>query len=228
MSENEKKVKTKRGFKIILIIILILLLLFLVHTIKNFVIINNLQNKIAQYTDSKNYHITLDSKLKDGISLTMNHYKKDNKEVIFLERNKNDEIVKMSVYNNGERIDTFVESSNLKTVTLNSANSLNADIMDFLKTDNIWQNFIYSVPSRIKNVNYNEKKCYSIKNFLSPYYLYDYDANNNELYIEKDTGLCLKSNTSDSQAEYKYEFNNVNDSIFVEPDIGEYTLKENN
>jgi hypothetical protein len=38
----------------------------------------------------------------------------------------------------------------------------------------------------------------------------------------------LKYSDSISDIERQYEFDNVDDSIFVEPDIGQYTLIEEN
>lgn len=38
----------------------------------------------------------------------------------------------------------------------------------------------------------------------------------------------MKTNENGTTIEKEYEFDNVDDSIFVEPDIGQYTLKENN
>ena len=65
-------------------------------------------------------------------------------------------------------------------------------------------------------------------NFLSPYYLLDYDTTKNNLIIEKDTGLCLKNETGKIITERTYEFDSVNDDIFAEPDISQYKLQENN
>ena len=48
------------------------------------------------------------------------------------------------------------------------------------------------------------------------------------VYIDKDTGLSVKNEIDKIVTEREYEFNNVEDSIFVEPDISQYTLKENN
>ena len=50
----------------------------------------------------------------------------------------------------------------------------------------------------------------------------DYNA---KTYIEKDTGLFVKEIQKESSNEKEYEFDNVDDSIFVEPDISQYTLK---
>ena len=155
--EKETK-KGKKILRIVLIIVAILIAVFLIHTIRNYVIITNLQGKVAEYIKSENYHTISVSKLEDGMVLTTNYYKKGNKELIILERAKNDEVVKLSMYNNGERIDRFVETSDSKLVTLNAASSINVDIIDSLKTDNNWQSFIYSVPTIITNTEYNGKK----------------------------------------------------------------------
>ena len=37
-----------------------------------------------------------------------------------------------------------------------------------------------------------------------------------------------KGNKTDVIVEYNYEFNNVEDSIFTEPEISEYKIQENN
>ena len=50
--------------------------------------------------------------------------------------------------------------------------------------------------------------------------------NKQETYIEKDTGLFVKSTDSQTLTEKEYKFDNVDDTIFIEPDISEYTLKE--
>ena len=55
--------------------------------------------------------------------------------------------------------------------------------------------------------------------------------------MEKDTGLILKAidgqiedangNETDIIVEYNYEFGNVDESIFEEPNISEYKVQEN-
>ena len=47
-----------------------------------------------------------------------------------------------------------------------------------------------------------------------------------ETYIDKETGLFVKTTQNGTTTEREYEFNNVQDSIFIEPDIGQYKLKE--
>lgn len=129
------------------------------------------------------------------------------------------------MYDSGTRIDTFTETKDSKTVKLNSASSMvGAQIIDVFQTDNLWQTFLYSIPARIKTTKIEEKNCYAIKNYLSPYLLYG--TNNTEYYIEKETGLVIKTIIDDTTATREYEFDNVDDQIFVEPDVSQYTLRE--
>ena len=129
------------------------------------------------------------------------------------------------MYDSGTRIDTFTETKDSKTVKLNSASSMvGAQIIDVFQTDSLWQTFLYSIPARIKTTKIEEKNCYAIKNYLSPYLLYG--TNNTEYYIEKETGLVIKTIIDDTTATREYEFDNVDDQIFVEPDVSQYTLRE--
>ena len=53
-----------------------------------------------------------------------------------------------------------------------------------------------------------------------------FEMEKSEMYIDKDTGLIVKRITSAETVEKEYEFNNVDDSVFVEPDISKYELKK--
>ena len=74
-------------------------------------------------------------------------------------------------------------------------------------------------------IKVNDYKCYSINGFLSPYNLLG--EHKNEYDIEKETGLVRKAILDEHVVTREYEFENVDDSVFVEPDISQYTLKEN-
>ncbi len=218
--------KRKKIFKIIGGILLAVIAIFLIHTIRNYIIITDLQKKIAQYSDSTNYHIKSISTTKEGTKVEMEYYKKDNKQVVFMERDIEGEIQKMSMYDNGERIDIFYENADGKSCDINSETSLmQINLYNFLENDTKWQTFISSTIARVKSTQYNGKKCYAIKGFLSSTSLTSKDS---EIVIDKETGLFLKSTETGDVVEREYEFDNVDDSIFAEPDISQYTLKENN
>ena len=215
--------KIKKVLKILGIIVVILIILLLIYTIRNYVIIRNLQNKFSQYSNSSNYYIKSVSTDRDGTIVTTEYYQKDNKQALFLEKNLNGELSKISMYNNGERTDIFWENEENKTAQLDSGTTISMDIYNYLETDNNWQTFLGCLTSRIKSTNYNGKDCYLINGFMSSTSLTSEDA---EIYIDKETGLFVKTNESGIDNEREYEFDNVDDSIFEEPDISQYTIKE--
>ena len=215
--------KIKKVLKIIGIVMAILIILLLIHTIKNYIIITDLQSKISNYQDSKNYHIKSVANSNNGTTnIKMDYYRKDNKQVIFIERNANGESVKLSMYDNGERVDTFTDTQDTKTAKLNSGELITVNIYNYLETDNKWQTLLGCITAKIKSTNLNGKECYIVKGFLSSTSLTSEGA---ETYIDKETGLFLQTTETEIITERDYEFYNVEDSIFTEPDISQYTLK---
>ena len=103
--------KGKKIFKIIGIILLVIIAIFLIRTIRNYIIIKDLQNKITKYSNSTNYYMKSTVTAKEGTRVDMKYYKKDNRQVVFMERNINGENLKMSMYDNGDRIDIFYENT---------------------------------------------------------------------------------------------------------------------
>ena len=216
--------KGKKIFKIIGIILLVIIAIFLIRTIRNYIIIKDLQNKITKYSNSTNYYMKSTVTAKEGTRVDMKYYKKDNRQVVFMERNINGENLKMSMYDNGDRIDIFYENSDGKSCDINSETSLmQINLYNFLENDSKWQTFISSAIASVKPIKYNDKECYKIKRFLSSTSLTGKDS---EVVIDKETGLFLKSTATDDVVEREYEFDNVDDSIFVEPDISQYKIKE--
>ena len=216
--------KIKKVLKIMGIIIAILILFVLIHTVRNYIIITKLQDKIQPYSNSNNYYIKSVATEEDKTRITMEYYKKDNKQVVFLERNLNGEVSKISIYNNGQRTDTFTDGKDVKVAQLNSGTVISINIYNHLETDNNWQTFLGSIFARIKSINLNGKECYRIKGFLSSTSLTDEGG----VYIEKDTGLFIKTVEERATTEREYKFDSVEDTIFTEPDISQYTLRENN
>lgn len=197
--------------------------ILIIHTIKNYIIITDLQSKISNYQDSKNYHIKSVANSNDGTTnIKMDYYRKDNKQVIFIERNANGESVKLSMYDNGERVDTFTDTQDTKTAKLNSGELMTVNIYNYLETDNKWQTLLGCITAKIKSTNLNGKECYIVKDFLSSTSLTSEGA---KTYIDKETGLFLQTTETEIITERDYEFYNVEDSIFIEPDISQYTLK---
>ena len=219
---NKKKI-----FKTIGILVLIIVILMLLYVIRNTIIVTKLQKNIKEYKSKTNFSIKVTNLTSETSKMTVNYYKKDNKEAVILERNVDENSVKMSFYNNGERKDLFIETNDKKTVQVNTKNQLlGLNITDSLQTDNLWQTILYSSIARIKTEDVNGKECYKVSDFYSPYWMYGEKIT--EFYIEKDTGLLIKTVIDDEVAVREYSFDDVEDSAFVEPDIGLYTVVEEN
>lgn len=215
---NKKKV-----FKILGVILLVLIAIFLIHTIRNYIIISELQNNISKYTDTSNYYTKSTSIASDGTKMEMEYYTKDNKQVMIINRELKEAKSKVSMYDNGDRVNTYIESKDSKVAQLNREEILPIKIYNNLESENKWQTFLGSISTNIKKVNYNNKECYLIKDSSFPMSLTFKGA---ELYIERGTGLLIRTNEGGNITEKEYSFNNVDDSIFVEPDISQYTIKE--
>lgn len=220
---NKKIVK--KILKTILIILLVLFVLFLLHSFRNFMIIRKLQKNIEPYLSSTNYHLHSINSQDNGDSIVMDYYKKGLKETSIIERVSEKNPTKISTYINDESITTYIDTPSEKYVTPNRNIVLSINIYNWCESDNNWQTFLISAFCNIRTSKYNEKDCYIISNFFSPYFLYE-SFDSNLLYVEKDTGLLLKTQVGSMVSERSYEFNTVNDSFFVQPNINEYTLKE--
>lgn len=207
----------KKILKTILIILLAILLVVVIHTTRNFIIITNLQNNIKQYSFSKNYHLKTTN---TGTSMTVDYYTKDGKQVVFQERKVNTDITKISMYNNGEKIVSYYDTPTDKIVKLNTPSTISVNITSYFEdfTDNTISKIWMSMLLKITKTEYNNKTCY----IVSPLF----DRVTNIEYIEKDTGLCVKSIMFNETVEKEYEFNNVTDEIFIEPDISQYRIEE--
>lgn len=218
----------KKFLKIIGIVILVLLLLILIHIVRNAIILTNLQNKVANYENNNNFYVKVTTQFngETPTTLVINQYQKGEKQLYVMERTANDDKVKLSYYNNGNRIDLFIDTENEKTAVLGEQDSILGLVMfNTIKTENIWQKITISFASMIRTVNVNGHECYTINNFISPEYLAG--KNKTEYCIDKETGLVMKTILDESVSEREYEFGNVDDSIFVEPDLSRYTLKSN-
>ena len=213
----------KRVIKIFILIIVILLVAILIHTVRNYSITKGLQKSIEPYLSSNNYHIKSISTEEDDTKVIIDYYKKNGKEVLIFEKNTNGDINKTTTYINENRTDIFYETENEKEVELDTEAMLMINLSNGLQTENDFQTFIGSIMAQIRKIEYNGKQCYAITNFLSIPFLNG--TSNDEKYIEKETGLYVKGMINSTTVERIYEFDNVDDSIFIEPDISQYNIK---
>lgn len=218
----------KKILKVLGIIILVVILLLVIHTIRNFIIVQGLQGNIAKYINSTNYHIKSFTKEQSGVEMNVDFYVKDGKNVSFIKRNMNGDISKITTFSQNDKngFNTYIENGVSKIAMLEKDGlSIREEIYNGVESDSRWHTVISSFFAHIRSEKVNGKDCYVVENF--PSYINLASTGKIEYYIEKDTGLMIKSVTNDIISEREYEFNNVDDSIFLEPDISQYVVKEN-
>ncbi|MBR3134304.1 MAG: hypothetical protein IKG56_02460 [Clostridia bacterium] len=204
----------KKVLKVVGISILVVLVLFMIHAIRNYIILSKINENVAKYVESNNMYMKTESD-----QVNVNYYRKDDKEVAIMNKDN----IKMSNYKIGEKNDQFVETGESKTAKLNLG-SMTVQVANIAKFDTKWQRFMLGSVAFIRSKNYKDKACYVIDNLISPYFLV---GDKCQYTVEKDTGLLLKETTDGIVYEREYEFNKVEDSVFIEPDINEYIIQEN-
>lgn len=219
------KKKMKKISKIVLIVVFIFFMLFMINTIRKLIIIKELQRNVSQYTSSTNYYVKYSSNQDDGAIVVFNSYQKDNKRLFVVERIENGKtIAKISTYDDGKEKHTFLEASETKKASLDSHVLMAMNLYDCFGGQSNMQLICSCISSKVESVEHNGKECYRIGNFRSGNWL-DAAYGTSEVYIEKDTGLVLKTNYGTTiNTEMEYQFDTIQDEIFVEPDISQYEL----
>lgn len=220
---NKKKV-----LKIILLFILIAIIIFLAITIRKMIIISDLNNKVSKYINSNNHYEKI---VNNSGGMTEFYLKDENALMIYTLKEKDTgKNRKLMQYTKGDKVNTYIEAGDSKIAMLGASKDevqSQIMIMGFDYENNLWSLFKLAAMSKIKTVKYEGKDCYFVESLIA-----------DNAYIQKQTGLTLKANNGYSVkedgteeaivAEYYYEFDNVDDSIFVEPDISQYKIQENN
>lgn len=215
---NKKKI-----FAIIVAILLLMIVLVAIPIVRNFIILRNIQKNIKNYSSSRNYSVHSVNNITDENNekskIVVDYYRKENKAVRILERTNNGRTITMSTYYDGEKTNTFFDGEDYKFVRLNPEDAISnfEEIQNYFETDNIFQTLQLSFMLKIKNVEYNGTKCYRVTYR---------EVDTVEDYIEKNTGLRLKEIMDNQIIEIEYKFDQVDDAVFVEPDISQYTLEE--
>ncbi len=217
--------KYKYKLNLLKILILIVVLFFLFTTIRKVVIISNLSNLSERYVNSTNYHKIMYAYEKDSYIKT-EVYCLENKKFFQITKIIDGNIQVKKIYSDGEFVNIYTDDESGKHAQLNQKMELSVDMQNYLYTDNIFHLASYSIPASVKSKDYYGKKCYYIANFDTPY-----SISEDGIFIDKETGLIVKAITSVEVAngitpavDYVYEFGNVTEKDFVEPNIEDYKI----
>lgn len=224
----EKRKGISLVLKIVIAVVLVVVVGIVIHVCRNYIIISNLRKNFSEYANTTNYHTKISYDDEFGHT-DMDYYRKDDKKALFvINTNASGEVAKMLTYDNGKRVDSFYETPSAKTAQLNSgvspesplSNGIDAplkgfdEIMNYLRT-------------KISVSEMNGKECFIIEGYISSNRLYD-EGSNNISFIDKETGIEFLRKINGKVEEIQTEVGNVDDSIFMEPNIGEYELLQNN
>lgn len=213
----------------ILLIAIIAILAFLAFTIREMITLKNLNKKVAQYVNNNEHYEKIINDSGNTTTIT-EYYCKGNNAVLFLNTTLKDteETRKLTNYFKGDKVNSYIESGEDKIALLNT-NGVPSKVMirQVDAGNNLWELFLMALATSIRSEECNGKDCYVLSL-----------GENSKTYIDKETGLTLKAiegtvvdengNESVQTMEYYYEFDNVDDNIFIEPDINEYKIQENN
>ena len=213
----------------ILLIAIIAILAFLAFTIREMITLKNLNKKVAQSVNNNEHYEKIINNSGNTTTIT-EYYCKGNNAVLFLNTtlNSTGETRKLTNYFKGDKVNSYIESGEDKIALLNT-NGIPSKVMirQVDSGNNLWELFLISLATSIRSEECNGKDCYVLSL-----------GENSKTYIDKETGLTLKAiegtvvdengNESVQTMQYHYEFDNVDDNIFVEPDISKYKIQENN
>lgn len=233
MKKVNKKIKiAKIALGSIVIIILFMILTFWANTLRNYRILEELRQTLKETQKTSNYHLTMSTKMGNYGLIVMDTYGKDGKVVsmsqaiaIYGQRHKT------TLYLKGNRRALYKEEDNggqyEKTVEIDENYNIEYWgvgnwFLEEPETEGETSKLWLSTRVKIAKTTYQGKECYVIENDR-----FSKDPDQHIIYyIEKDTGLIVRQIQNDENWDYSYEFGNVDDEIFEEPNIEEYELIE--
>ena len=240
---NNKEVKYIKKFnkrmKLLKAILIGILIIFLLSFARKMIIIVSLNNKISNYTNSKNYYIKTFNYTGDEI-ITIECYKKEEKYIRRLKSSFETGKITTTDYYNGKIVNTYSELKfdedtteyvSRKTADLNKEDKgVIPSIPNSITINNLITFLGMPLFSSITSEKCNGKDCYRIV-------IYSLNTNNESIYyIDKETGLTIReigvSGVIDSDGQqydlvtdFQYKFDVVTEEDFIEPDINEYEIQ---
>lgn len=221
--------------KIIFGVVLLILAILLTLGIKNYVIIQSLEKKFEEYANKDNYHIYNFVHQANGLKTTRDEYKKGNNSLIAYYSSDINKGLLSKVYKNDAKkvnyITIYSDSKTTNIVNEDFKDETNVEIISYLKDLSFGDKLRLAVSNSLKTEKYNGKEVYRIsgKSLGNEY------ENVIECLVEKETGLVVyvsyeSADEKDKDVEFTemyYEFDNVDDNIFVQPDKSNFEVENN-
>ena len=223
--------KNHKVLTTILIIFLILLVIFIVHTVRNYIILDKLFTKELSLLDKSN--LSLSRKLYNentpDKTSTMDIFVKDNKSMMVLKR-PYETIKTIIVWDDNQASEQLTMlPETLIAYRGNAATFLNLPTLVESKEFNYFGYKLFlAMTSFITTDKVNDEDCYCIR--LS--YLTQFDKNKS--WVNKDTGIIVKQTNGFTEIDGKlysqfseitsYSFDTVTDEMVAKPNLAGYLV----
>ncbi|MNL37756.1 hypothetical protein D3C87_1599180 [compost metagenome] len=190
-----------------------------------------MQDNLSKYRNSENYHYTMYS-YNTNKYVIKDIYCLGEKKLVSITNVVDGEKTVNKVFINADKMNIYTEKNNKKIANINKDGRFYEQIPDNLYTENFLQTIIGSAFASVKKVKCNGIESYYVENFASPFVLSE-----GGIYLNKDTGLPIrvmssnsitnfqKENQSGEITDYIFEFNNVKEENFQEPNIADYEVQ---
>lgn len=221
----------KKLLTILLLLFIIALIIFVANTTRKFIIIKDLQNKVAECGKKENIYTKV-----DGESAIVEKFIKDGVEKDVIKK-RDDTVTFIQVIKEHER-KNYVIAGEQKTLTISKEekNDLASKVVSFVDTAT-WKEMLYdSIVSKIYTEKVDGYECYVIDSMKNTNIIYNEGTISLKMYLNKETGLAVKKVetiknenglTQENITTYNQKFDVVTDEDMKEPNIEEFTIKEN-
>ena len=226
MAKKTKDTKKNKGkvfgkiVKIVLLAVVACIIMFVAHTMRNYFILKNIANKQKDLSYLTSYTIVREGYEKNELNVIIKTFRLKNKKVQIMVRAGYD--VTITAYTDlttGEQLSLFATTTT-KQYQKGEANLNNLELSQFGRyaTWDARTLLATAIHSIILSDTIDGKDCYKIMN--------SYGEGTYE-YVEKSTGLEIRSKTTitDDEGKYSklsYNFDKLDESIFELPDLSQY------
>ena len=237
-----KKYNNKMLFlKIMFVIFLIIIILFGANVARKYIILKQIANKADETINVNNYHKRVYYYDKERTSIIDYYGLNDKRKIVRreisdketkIETTYGTEFSKDEFGNKQYNCNIYTVSGEEKTAKLNRKVYVGIDPQNPIEIgkDSVPGLLFLATRVSIKEDTYNGEECYFVSS-SSPNVTFSILSNAG--YISKNTGLLINSMSFEIEvddgnysrwpaSDYEYEFNNVNEDEFIEPDINEY------
>ena len=203
----------------IIIVILLIILFFVIRTINNSKIFKQIENAIANFTDSGNYsyQVVCSNEMKNSTKQVYNNtkIKLEIGNAVYYGDIETGEVYTVNLENNTyNKLNTSSFPQILPTTFINPPALFSTLLSKVNNTENNY--LLMLITSSISNDNYNGVECYKIS-----------VLGTETVWISKDTLLPVKNESNNEEYIYSFEASNVMESDVILENIEELTEETN-